>query len=116
MVDDLDVPELRVVDAREVRETVEAQRRIGLAERRHLVDARRIDGGERVRAASFERADHVAELLAQPRVDARGVERHQARTPTGSVFRTIQRSFWIFSWSFTRPSVSASGRGGQPGT
>src|SRR6185369_7484020 len=116
VVDDLDVPLLRVVDAGEVREAVESERLVVATERAHLGDARRIDDREGVRAGAFEHTDRVPELLAQPRVDCRGVERHQARTPTGSAFRTSQRSFWIFSWSFTRPSVSASGRGGQPGT
>ncbi len=116
MVDDLDVALLRVVDAREVREAVEAERRIRLRERRDVPDAGGIDRRRRVHARALERPHDVAELLAESGMDAGGVELHQARTPTGSVLRTIQRSFWIFSWSFTRPSVSASGRGGQPGT
>jgi hypothetical protein len=72
------------------------ERFVVTTERAHLGDARGIDDRECVRAGAFQHADRVPELLAQPRVDRRGVERHQARTPTGSVFRTIQRSCWIF--------------------
>src|SRR5439155_10089372 len=55
------------------------------------------------------------EARLQAGMDRRGVQRrHQAFAADG--VRTSHRSCWIFSWSFTRPSVSASGRGGQPGT
>src|SRR5262245_57598726 len=120
MIDDLDDVPFRVVHPRLVREAVEAQRRIVAQEARDLGDLGGRHHYARVVARAGQLADGVAEAGAQLRVDAgRVLRRHgprYARRPAGSVLRTSQRSCCIFSWSFMSPSMSASGRGGQPGT
>src|SRR3989442_15810361 len=116
VVDDLDHVPLRVVDAGEVGEAVELEPRLRLQEAAHLDDLRGRDRRAQVVATrAREAADRAAEAGPQARVDGRGLERgHQAFAADG--VRTSQRSCWIFSCSLTRPSVRASGRGGQPGT
>src|SRR2546428_5032031 len=116
VVDDLDHASLRVVDAGEVGEAVELEPRLGLQEAAHLDDLRGRDRRAQVVATrAGEVADRVAEARLQAGMDGCGLERgHQTFAADG--VRTSHRSCWIFSCSLTRPSVRASGRGGQPGT
>src|SRR5207249_9090467 len=119
VVDHLDDVALRVVDAGQIREAVEREARLRLEEPAHVDDGRRRNRGAGVVGArAREVADRVAEVTPEGGVDGGGVGRgHAAQAFAATAgFRTSQRSCWIFSWSLTSPSVSASGRGGQPGT
>src|SRR5688572_8119031 len=62
MVDQLDVPGLRIVDAGEIREAVEGERLVVAGEARHLGDALGRDEERRIPARSEE---HTSELQSQ---------------------------------------------------
>lgn len=116
MVDDLDLAALRLVDAALIGEAVESERRIALQmvrDREHIV---RPDANSRV-TCRLEGGDRAGEARDERLVYRGGVHdrRIQARVPTGSP-RTSHFSPIIFSCRSRMPWVSASGRGGHPGT
>ena len=122
VVDDLDPALVLVVDAAMVREAVEAQLRVVVQERgrsrRSSAASTTIDG-----SSAPSSTDHtLAEARSQALVDRAGVHREPSagvdrQAVAGRRRRTSQFSVHHLLLQLEdQPSVSASGRGGQPGT
>ncbi len=106
-----------------------ASARIVAEEERHLAPRRRIDHGGVVAELRVRLEDRGAELGLEELENllAHGSHRlapdlHEAtRSAAGSVARLarspgVRSPRWILSWRRSSPSITASGRGGQPGT
>ncbi len=119
----------QVVDAAEVDEHVHREARIVAEEERHLAPAGRLDHGGVVAELRVRLQDAGAELGLEQVEDLLAHARAPGFLPmvtsacssvTGSVrgltMPGVRSPRAILSWSSRMPSITASGRGGQPGT
>src|SRR6266849_4299784 len=117
MIDDLD-PVL-VIDSALIRKTV--HRKLGILEHEasDLDDCALVNYGERIRLLVYCFENAIAEPILDPLEYLERFHAYAAATRLPLLAlgaRESQRSVIIFSCSLSKPSVSASGRGGQPGT
>src|SRR5262249_31791343 len=117
MINNLNFFFLGPVDPGQVRQHLELQVGIIAQKTTDLDDGLAIDQYVRLRNVSLEVANLARKLLFQPGVDFFGVHAYAwAASSAGRDGFTSQRSRIILSWMRNSPSVSASGRGGHPGT
>src|SRR4029077_1490803 len=123
MIDDLEprpvltARKLEIVDGRDVDQQVEFERGIVTAEGQEIEERLAAHHGGVV-SAEVVRLQHTgAGSLAQPRKNRLSVHGDSPLSPTRPLPRRQKRRApaAILSWSFIRPSMTLSGRGGQPG-
>ena len=118
-------PELFLVLARvgrgQVAQELEAQLLVVAAEPQEVLELLRVDEDERIAGAAGVLL--VLGILLAGLVDLeqpRSLDRSESVTDAGEVHQAVRAGLRmtgerrILSWSFIRPSSSASGRGGQP--